>query len=47
MTPAEKAIQLSDKTPFQEDVSNDYVIENERIKVSNYQADLKLRKFKG
>ena len=47
MTPAEKAIQLSDKTPLQQDVSNDYVIQNERIKVSNYQADLKLRKLKG
>ena len=35
ITPAEKAIRLSDKIPFQEDVSNGYVIENERIRVSN------------
>ena len=47
MTPAEKATQSSDKTPFQENVSDGYVIENERIKVSTYQADLKLRKLKG
>lgn len=47
MTPAEKALQLSDKTPFQEDVNNSYIPENERIKDSNYQADLKLRKLKG
>ena len=36
LTPAERVFQLSDKTPYQDEVSEAYVPEKERIKDANY-----------
>jgi len=46
LTPMEKVCQLMDKTPLQEEVSESYVLENERIQNANYRKDLELRKLK-
>ena len=43
MTPSEKVTQFADKTPYRQEVGEDYIIENERIKEVNYQVDLTLR----
>ncbi len=46
LTPMEKVCQLMDKTPLQEEVSNAYSVESERIQIANYRIDLELRKLK-
>lgn len=46
-TPMEVVCDHLDKTPVWDQVSQGYNLDNERIQVSNYQQDLKLRKLKG
>lgn len=46
LTPMEKVCELMDKTPLQEEVSDGYVGENERIQEPNYQIDLDMRRLK-
>lgn len=45
-SPIEKYFELSEKTPFSEDVSNLYQPSNERIQDANYKVDLELKKLK-
>jgi len=46
LTPMEQVCKLMDDTPLQEDVTNAYFPENERIQNANYRKDLELRKLK-
>ena len=45
-TPLEKVCDLLDVTPLQQDVSDAYDQEKERIQLANYQLDLQVRKLK-
>ena len=45
-TPMERACELTDSTPFWEDVSARYDSSKERIQERNYQLNLRLRKLK-
>jgi hypothetical protein len=46
-TPSQIVTELSEKTPFSEDVGKAYNPKNERIQIANYQIDLAMRKLKG
>lgn len=46
-TPMGRYFELSKKTPYLEDVSNQYDMSRERIQESNYRLDLELRRLKG
>lgn len=45
-TPMDMVCEHLEKTPLWEEVQEDYDGDNERIQLSNYQRDLKLRKLK-
>ena len=45
-TPNEKSHELSDKTPFWDDVIEDYDINNEPIRQQNYHIDQTLKNLK-
>ena len=42
----EKYFELSNATPYSDEVTIDYHPENERIQDANYKVDLQLRKLK-
>ncbi len=46
-TPCQITSELSEKTPFWDDVISAYDIKKERIQEPNYQVDLAMRKLKG
>ncbi len=46
-SPMERYFELSDETPFSDEVSSLYQASNERIQDPNYKRDLELRKVKG
>lgn len=46
-TSSEIVAELSEKTPLTEEVSENYNVNNERIQIANYQADLAVRRLKG
>lgn len=46
-TPSEIVSELSEKTPFNDEVIKNYNVNNERIQIANYQVDLAMRKLKG
>lgn len=45
-TPMDKYFELIDSTPFNEEVSEEYKVSNERIQEANYKKDLEIRKLK-
>lgn len=45
-TPIDRVVELSDQTPFWDDVSAHYEPAKERIQHQNYQVELQLRKLK-
>ena len=45
-SPMEKYFELSNDTPYSDEVAIDYHLENERIQDANYKVDLQLRKLK-
>lgn len=45
--PSAIVAELSEITPFSEEVSNNYKIDNERIQIANYHKDLIMKKLKG
>jgi len=45
-TPMEKYFELSDKTPFSDEISNLYQSGSERIQDANYKVDLELQRLK-
>lgn len=45
-TPLERVCELSDKTPFKDEVTSNYNSLKERIQEHNYQIDLLTRKLK-
>ena len=45
-TPMDMVCEHLEQTPLWEEVQKDYDGDNERIQLSNYQRDLKLRKLK-
>lgn len=44
--PSEIVGELSEKTPFSDEVFNNYNLKNERIQIANYQMDLAIKKLK-
>lgn len=46
LSPMERYFELSDLTPFSDEIAKDYNLSSERIQESNYRLDLKLRKLK-
>lgn len=45
-TPMERYFELSEKTPFSDEVQKQYDPSNERIQNANYKMDLKIAKLK-
>lgn len=46
-SPSQIVGELSEKTPFSDEVFNNYNLKNERIQIANYQIDLAIKKLKG
>ncbi|KTD00999.1 ISSod13 transposase [Fluoribacter gormanii] len=45
--PSAIVVELSEITPFSEEVNNNYKIDNERIQIANSHTDLIMKKLKG
>lgn len=45
-SPMERYFELSESTPFSDDVSKDYSLDSENIQNANYKQELALRKLK-
>ncbi len=45
-TPMERYFELSEQTPFTDEVEKFYLAHNERIQLSNYKRDLEIAKLK-
>jgi transposase InsO family protein len=46
-SPMEKYFDVSDKTPFSDEIEEYYGLHNERIQLSNYKKDLEIARLKG
>ena len=45
-SPMERYFELSESTPFSDEVSSEYILENERVQDANYKRDLEIVRLK-
>lgn len=45
-SPMERYFELSESTPFSDEVSSEYILENERVQDANYKRDLEIARLK-